>query len=160
MSNDKLNKYQSLEKNIEELKKTMLHDIVNDTTLSKIEKLQLISKNNLFIKGGNVEEVFMKYYDNFKKIINTNPKYIEEYSKYGNWDPTIDDYLVIRGYSRHEVINLANIAKSIENNMNKEVVILTNRCSTDVYKISAHEFIDCVYEWCITNEMVSFENDW
>jgi hypothetical protein len=57
------------------MKDEMLQEILNDNSVSKVEKLDIISENKLLPYATWIQEVFKK----FNKIIKANPVYIEKY---------------------------------------------------------------------------------
>lgn len=139
-------------------KQELLEEILSDKSLSKVEKLEAISDNELWERGGNVEEPFAKYYPAFKVIVNDNPITRKNYPN-GDKNPIMDDYIVHSGIDRHEFCNLAEMAKC-EEKRTTPITILTNRGTKDIFQISAEEFVNTIYEWCMENQMVEFEIDW
>lgn len=97
------------------MKDEMLQEILNDNSVSKVEKLDIISENKLLPYATWIQEVFKKYYDEFNKIIKANPVYIEKYGKFSNYDTFIDDmFHSDDNYERHEIIDLSQVAREAE----------------------------------------------
>lgn len=91
---------------IKQAKEKLLNDILSDKELSKLDKLKLISEEELFGYSGNIEEPFHEYYQEFE----------EKLKKQGIRNPTLDDYFIINGYERYQKIDLSSIAEYVDDN--------------------------------------------
>lgn len=141
-----------LQKLIKDAKEKLLEEILNDMEISKVDKLGLISCNNLFRIDHYICNVFSEYYDEYANILKKN----------GDNQPCIDDYFHFHDYERHETIDLSELAESINEDYEGDelIIIMTNRTTDDDFKISKYEFIDTVYDWCVKNKKIGFEIDW
>lgn len=145
-----------LQKTIKEAKDKLLDAILTDTEISKVEKLLLISDNDLFKTESYICHPFDESY---------RQEYLDILKKKGENRPIIDDWFHQQEYQRHEVINLADIVENVnedgyygeEDNL---ITIYTNRTTKDKFKISKYEFIDTIYDWCVKNKCIAFELDW
>jgi hypothetical protein len=138
-----------LQKTIKEAKDKLLNAIINDNEISKIEKLQLISQNDLFKTDSYIRDPFEEYRD----------EYIEELKKKGVTNPITDNYIDHMEYDRHRVIDMSELLEYLDDE-DDLITIYTNRRTDDKFKISRYEFIDTIYDWCIKNKTIAFENDW
>jgi succinate dehydrogenase flavin-adding protein (antitoxin of CptAB toxin-antitoxin module) len=158
MGSSRIKKFDELtkeiQKTIQEAQDRLLNAIIDDPELSKVDKLSLISDNNLFKTLSWIQDVFKPYKEEYIDIVKKNPLYTRSY------DPIIDDYFQHREYSRHETVNLAEMVEYMDEEDDELITIFTNRTTKDVFKISKYEFIDTVYDWCIANKAIAFEIDW
>ena len=158
-------KFSDFEKRMKSMKDEMLKDIISDTQLSKLEKLRLISSNNLMESDSSWCDPFEdKYRELYINIVVETPKFKDEWGKYNipaggyrNW-VTIDDYFVINDYQRHQMVDLADVAEG--ESMNDKIAIYTDRTTHQYYTITAQEFVDAIYDWVIKNNTIAFELDW
>jgi hypothetical protein len=150
-SNNLIQKYQS---DIKKLKDDLLNEIINSVTISKKDKLRMISDNDLFKTDCYICDPFHdRYWDQYASIVGKNS--------------CIDSYFHNRDYDRHEKVDLADLVEDVEDDSNLDpsqrtnrIIIYTNRTTKEVFKISNVEFIDTIYEWCIKNKKIGFEIDW
>lgn len=142
-----------LQKTIKEAKDKLLNAILTDTEISKVDKLCLISDNDLFKTNSWICDPFRDEY--YKE-------YEIQLAEKGVTNPCIDDWSHERDYQRHQTINLADILEEIvdEGDEDELITIYTNRRTNDTFKISKYEFIDTVYAWCIKNKCIAFDIDW
>jgi len=152
-----------LQKTIKEAKDKLLNAILTDTEISKVEKLCLISENDLFKTNSWIcdpfhDEYFKEYESQLAKKGVTNPC-IDSWVH--NRDPFSNNGTVLFRFLRHETVNLAEILEYMDEDDNDELItIYTNRRTSDTLKISKYEFVDTIYDWCIKNKCIAFEIDW
>lgn len=139
-----------LQKTIKEAKDKLLDAILTDTEISKVDKLCLISDNDLFKTDSCIRDPF---YDEYYK------EYESQLSKKGVRNPCIDSWVSNRDFQRHEIVNLADELEYMDED-DGLITIYTNRRTDDTLKISKYEFIDAVYDWCIKHKCIAFEIDW
>jgi hypothetical protein len=152
------------------LKEEMLEEIINSDVMTKVEKLECISHNNLLPYCGYIQHPFYKYVDEFKQIIWSNPKFDEKYGAYmrngRKYEPIIDDYFCCGDrWDRHQNVDMSQVCGDIEDDdwygdHEEGITVLTNRSTDDVFKISKNQFIDDIYDWCIDNKKIGFNMDW
>lgn len=159
-------KFTDFNQKMKAMKEEALSDIIADTTMSKVEKLEFISQNNLMETESSWCDPFQdKYLDDYiNKVIET-PEFKEKWGKYNLTNSrnyvTTDDYFVNRDYQRHEVIDLADLAIDVsESNPSDKITIYTNRSTKDSCQITPQEFVDTIYDWVIKNNTIAFELDW
>jgi len=139
-----------LQKTIKEAKDKLLNAILNDTEISKIEKLGLINDNDLFKTDSWICDPFHdEYYEEYMNILKEK----------GVLNPIIDSWVHNQDYDRHQTVNLAEIVEYADEG-SELITIYTNRKTPDVLKISKYEFVDTIYDWCIKNKCIAFEIDW
>lgn len=142
-----------LQRTIKEAKEKLLNAILNDNEISKVEKLQLISDNDLFGSQSWICDPFEDEY---------HSEYLEQLKSKGITNPIVDDYIQHQGYSRYETVYMVDLVENIAYAKNEDdlITIYTNRNTNDKFKISRYEFIDAVYDWCVKNKIISFVVDW
>ncbi len=97
-----------LQRKIAEAKEKLLSEILSDTELSKVEKLQLISENQFYGVYSWLQDIFIPYKKEYIAIVKANPAFNAPY------DPIIDDYFTNNDYDRHQTIDLSEIATNID----------------------------------------------
>lgn len=160
-----IEKYNDFQNKMKELKAQALKDIINDNELSKVDKLKLISNNDLMETNSCVCDPFEKYQDDYLTKVASDPNY--EYRKYYTdinrlkSSVIVDDFFTNRDYQRHQVVDLSEIASYIDSeDPNDKILIYTNRSSKLKCFISPKEAVDTIYDWVISNNTIAFEIDW
>lgn len=162
-----IEKYSEFQNKLKDMKSQMLKDVISDESLSKLEKLKLISDNELMgFDSAWCDPFYEKYHKTYITIVSETPEFKAKWGKY----PTMklenavstDDFFVNNHYERHQLINLSDIAEMIdvEWDDSQKVLIYTNRTTKDTFQITKEEFIDTIYEWVIKNKFIGFELDW
>lgn len=138
-----------LQETIKSAKDKLLNAIIDDAEISKLDKLKLIHQNDLFSVSSSIEEIFINYQKEFIKQL-------------GSRHPIIDDYFTMNEWQRHEIIYMDNVIEymDFDDDGDDLVTILKDRSTSKTFKISVYEFIDTVYDWCISNKKIGFEMDW
>lgn len=148
-------------------KEVIFKQIVSDDTVNKVEKLQLIAQYDLLEIDCYIHHPFEKY-NEFIKIIQSNNEFIKKYSKYGptTYTPIIDD-CCHANCDRNETLYLSQLIENEydeymedEDEDDGKITILTNRSTDDVYRITKEEYVDCIYEYAINNEIIGYKIDW
>lgn len=153
------------------MKEEMLEEIINAEDMSKVEKLEAISENELLPIAGYIQNPFGKYYQQFKEKIWSSTEFDEKYGRFERngrkYDPCIDDIFHTDRWQRHETIDFSQIARDYDDDDYWDdedgkdgITIMTNRNTKDVLKIPKDELIDCLYEWVIENKKIGFILDW
>lgn len=150
---------------MKKLKDEMLQNILSDNNLTKVEKLETLAENNVLPIGNWIQHPFYKYEKEFKEMIWANPAFDKEYARFERdgkkYNPIIDDYFCFNDYwDRHQTIDLAQVARDVDEDDIEEITVLTNRSTKDKFKISKKQFIDDIYDFCISNNMIGFVMDW
>lgn len=142
-----------LQKTIKDAKDKLLNAILTDNEVSKVERLRLISDNDLFRTDSWICDPFHdEYYQEYMDLLK---------EKGASRNPIVDDWTHNNEYQRHQTVNLADIVENIEEDDDGGLItIYTNRTTPDVFQISKYEFVDAVYDWCIKNKCIAFEIDW
>ena len=135
-----------LQETIARAKEKFLNTIIEDNTISKIEKLQLISDNDLFGTKGWIQDLFTEYEEEFKVKLGGRAM--------------LDDWFHFQEFERHRMVNLAEIFEYFNEDDDDMITILKDRYTGKTFKISKYEFIDTVYDWCIKNKCIGFQWDW
>ena len=171
---DGINQYKS---RIDNLKEEFLQEIISDDTLTKVEKLKVISQNKLFRTSSSIEEPFHQYYQEYLNMFNRDPCVddfftIHEYCRRSDdrhqgifWDLAQVAESAERGYYSHESgSRISSIAPDLNNDepqeLNDKIVIFTNRTNKTTFSITTRQFIDAIYDWCIESKIIGFEFDW
>jgi len=154
-----------LKTKIKQLKEDLLKEILESTTLSKIEKLSEISYMDLYGTTSWYEHVFEKYKAEYTEIIMKNPEWDNSYKH----QPMIDDYFVINDYQRHASVDFGSLLTEMsecidydkkQKDYKDSIKVMTNRNTKDKFYLTFEQFVDCIYEWCITNKSIGFTIDW
>jgi hypothetical protein len=158
-----------LKARIKNLKEELINEVLNDNTISKLEKLRVISDENLFPYASYIVSPFhdTKYYREYLEIVSQNPEYQKRY----NHDRTgrschAEDYFHRREYDRHQTIDFADTLEWMDDDYDddesdkKGIVIFRNSTTKDVCSITSEQFIDCIYNWCVKNKKIGFIFDW
>ena len=145
--------------NLVSAKKQLIKSLIQEETLTKIEKLDLIKEYNLFELDGYICDPFKEKYE--QDFINElKSEMIED--KFFIVDSIIDD----SDYDRHQTVYFTDIIQdliySLEDatNLNEEVKVLSCRGVKDTLNKSVNELIDVVFEYAITNNTIGFVFDW
>ena len=137
------------------LKDAQAQEVLDDDTLSNIEKLELISKHNLWLTGSCVVEPFTKFNGAFTDIIK---------SESDSRTFIFDDWFDMNEVDRHQIVDLVDtltdVQFDIKDNPEMMFTILADRGSRLTYEISGQEFIDTLCEFCFYNKIVKFKYDW
>lgn len=140
---------------IEELQQVRISEIVDSQNLTQLEKLKLLESEQLF-----------EYYQWLAhEFINWEKEYEDILLLEGIYRPIIDTIYSPSEthYERHEIISYPDtIQDIIENNIDDDgkVTVLTNRSNDTVFKKTEEEVINELYNFCISNKIIGFKNDW
>lgn len=145
----------------------MKTSILEDDTLSRYEKLELLEDNDIFHAKIWVQHPFKKtkWHDDLLERIKNNP------DETGYACTIIDDYFNNCYLERHQTLHVKSYFEdepskddpNYESLMEKKVTILNNRGKPEYrqeVQISYREFLDFMWEWCIENECYGWEMDW
>ena len=153
MASTRIKKFHELTKElqdtIEKAKSDFLEKIINEPTLSKPEKLTLISINDLFGTKNHIQHIFSEYEEEFEKQLGGTS--------------VIDDWFHMRDFERHYIVVYLNEELDYFEEYLEEddtIVILSDRRTKKKFKISKYEFIDTIYDWCIKNKCIGFAWDY
>ena len=162
-----IEKYSEFQNKLKDMKSQMLKDVISDESISKFEKLKLISDNELLgFDGGWCDPFYEKYHKTYITIVGETPEFKAKWGKYPTMSlenaVSTDDYFVNNDYERHQLVNLYNVVNDISNYRkdSEKILIYTNRTTKDTFQITKEEFIDTIYEWVIKNKFIGFELDW
>lgn len=150
----------------------LLQAILDDTEMSKLEKLtEIEATNSMPYEHYLVRPLEKKYTDIFKKQIEEKHGF-QKYHTIDSW-PLIDaDH-----FNRSERVSLVSqLENTIEDAAwdlvgdnpseelayKEEIVVLKNRSgkAPAEYKITVGQLIDDVYEWVVSNRYIGFTFDW
>lgn len=149
------------------LKEEALQEILSNTDLSKVEKLSLISNENLL----EVDTYINGLFDEWElECAKEEERLAIEAGliKGKDYICSITDATLIEHYDRHEIIyydNLLAYLEPLEDEDGEENVgkILVARCRGDfgasIYK-TPEEIIDYIYNYAIESKSIGFELDW
>lgn len=146
---------------IKNIKEHLTDDIINDLTLSNLEKLQLIKEYNLFKIKPFVCGVFNKYLPKYKQQIIDSGTF--DFSKRNVDSLIFDDWFVERGTERHELVDFVEIIEDFDiedfSDDNK-VTVLVNRTTNHIFDITVEQFLQDIYEFAVENKIIGFTYDW
>lgn len=175
-----------LQKQIEALKAQRIQEIKDDNKLSKIEKLRLFEKEQLFQCAPYIQDEFTDWE---KEAIELEKIEAERILKEGSDDPreicarqfyqskmtdTIFDPSTFY-YEKYQTVSYADALESClesaledmseeeydaVDKVNPIITAITTRHPYTELKKSYNEIVDKVYEYCIENKIWGFKNDW
>lgn len=159
---DKLN---SAREKIALAKKELLDEVLNNDSLSKFEKLEVITNEELFgiadwIQTGMFRDWEIECNALEKKAVESDPNNSE-----GSYVCTItDDYFTISDFyeDRRETVYFMNALENLlEEPEDLEIVVVSNRgkYGSKIYKKPA-EIIDRVCDYCFENKIIGCVVDW
>jgi hypothetical protein len=147
-----------LQKRLSDVKEELLHAIINEESMPKLERLLLIEQNGLFETASYVQKPLKeKYTEPLKELVKAKGR---EYVIEDNW-PILDTSYFNRG----ERISLADqLVYTAENFEAGEypygIPVIKDRSTTEEIRIGYEELVDEVYDWCVKNKTVAFHFDW
>jgi hypothetical protein len=162
---------------IEELKQVRIAEILDDTTISSLKKLELLTEEELFGYAEYVQDEFpewekeaielerieaQKLFDNGKETWFFQSKMVDTIWACDGY--TVDRYIDIT-YAEllgwvsdnycDETDNDADIEKE-----NPMITIMTTRRPCIELKKPFNEIVDKIFDFCIANKIIGFKNDW
>jgi hypothetical protein len=155
-------KIKTIKTKIKKLQDELLNIILNDSNLSKIQKLRAIKDSKLFDTRYSLQNIFVSY----EKIL------INEILNKGGSSVCIDDCNNNGDYyDRGSIICLVSDLESrledylyqIDKNpdMHYKINILTSRyVPPETYNLNIDNYIDHVYDWRIENKCVGYVLNW
>ena len=168
---------------LKEAKEKAVNEILN-SDLSKIEKLRAIEKNGLWGYSSFINHEFRDWEEEAKILEKTTAQYNfdnglpdkhGDITKYfyasGMTDSIFDPSKMY--YEKYETVSYADAleqafesyAEDFEDEFEKEyngepiAIITTRNPIVSIFK-TKEEIIDAVYNYCITNKILGFKNDW
>ena len=159
----------NLKKQIEELKEQRIQEIINDDSLTKLEKLKLFSEEDLFeIKDYIQDDVI------FKEWVDELTVMVKEQTKRDR--VTTDTFLspASHDFDKYSTLYLYDIEYVLENlledhdedydgelfDYHNPLPVVTSRCSDLTINKTPAEVLDMVYQYAITNKVCGYEIDW
>ena len=175
-----------LQKQIEALKEQRIQEIMDDNNLSKIQKIKLFEKEQLFKYAPYIQDEFPEWQ---KEAIQLEKLEAERILKEGSDNPheicskqfyqskmtdTIFDPSTFY-YEKYEIVSYADslnlcLERAFEDMSEEEydaldkdnpiITVITTRHPYIELKKPYNEIVDKVYEFCIKNKIWGFKNDW
>lgn len=168
----------NLAEQIEKLKAERIEQIIDDTSISKIEKLKLFEKEKLFDVGTFLQTEFPDWE---KEVVELERLEAERILKEGSLSnpndictkqfyqskmtDTIFDPSDMDSYEKYQTVTYAaRLAEVKEENEivddSELIAVITTRHPRVELKKSYQEVVDKVFEFCIKNKLYGFKNDW
>lgn len=160
-------KLKAIKKKVEDVKQEVLKEILEDDSLSKVEKLEIISENQLWPVSDWIDEVFTEWEnecrENEKKAAIADGKdpdkdYISDIT---------DDYFVLNEifYDRRATVYYMDAIEGLEYRIDdkggEEIVVVRNRGNyKSVVKKTPQEVIDRICDFCFENKVIGCVVDW
>lgn len=175
---------------LEALKGARIQEILDDTTTSKIEKLQLLENENLFNYAPYIQHEFLDWE---KEAVELEKLEAERILSEGSdnsheicarqfyqskitdsiFDPSTFNYEKYETVSYADALELA-LEQHFENLEDEEdepteeeldeenplMVVITTRHPYTKLKKRYSEVVDVVFDYCVENEIVGFKMDW
>jgi hypothetical protein len=148
---------------IKNIKEHLTNDILNDLTLSNLEKLQLIKEHNLFKVEPFILHVFEKYLPEYQQQIIDSGTF--DFSKRSVDNLTFDDWFFERGTERHEMVDFVEIIEMFNDPVfptdpEELVTVLVNRTTDHTFDITGEQFLQDIYDFAVENKVIGFTYDW
>lgn len=149
----------NLQKQIEALKEQRIQEILDDNTLSKIDKLKLFETEQLFICAPYIQNEFPEWVAEAKTLAKAEIKdrsTIEYYSIMTDsiFDPSNDKY------EKYETVSYAEELEDLNSEESDLIVVITTRGPAISLIKTRQEVIDVVFDFCVKNRFWGFKNDW
>jgi hypothetical protein len=148
----------TLTEKLQAVKDELLQAILSDESQTKLDRLQLIDRNNLFKTEAYLQRPLKeKYLEQLKELVKSKGR---DYVIDDNW-PIIDaDYL-----NRGERISIADqlfyTFESLEDEGYEDgITIISDRVTGEEIKISYEQLESEIYDWCVKNKTIAFHFDW
>lgn len=148
----------------EEARKERVQEILNDDSLSKIEKLITIEEERLWGYATYIQSAFPKWEEEIKLL------YEEAKGNRPYHEAMIDDIFdpSVTDYDKHAIVSYGNTLAGLieeqddidEDEEDPEIVVMTTRGIKVELKKKYSEIIDAVFDFACKKEIVGFENDW
>lgn len=175
-----------IQKQIELLKEQRIQEIINDESISKLDRLELLEKENLFGYAPYIQDEFPEWE---KEIIELEKIEAERILKEGSPDPNeICARMFYQSkmvdtrwdpseslYEKHDLVSYSRLLNSLEENDEEDfeeyydengnskdglITIMTTRHPRVILRKSKQEIIDKLYDFCIANKIIGFKMDW
>lgn len=152
-------------KKLKKLKKEIVNEILNDTTLSKVEKLSKITQHDLWDYNSYITDIFHEWE---QECIAEEERLAIEDGKIKGTDyiSTITDATLYEDYSKYEIVYYSDLIERIlldytEEEIDNKVLVAKCRGSYNarIYK-TYEEVIDYIYDYSIKNKSIGFKMDW
>ncbi len=156
----------NLQQQIKKLEEKRIQEILDDDSLSKIEKLKLLENENLFTIASYIQHEFRKWEEEAKELEklkaeqefanNKDPNKHFYHSKMT--DSIFDPSLGI--HEKYETVSYADALENLETDENDMVVVITTRNPHIKLLKSKQEVIDVVFDFCVQHKYHSFKINW
>lgn len=158
----------NIQEQIKELQTLRIEEIVNDDSLSKIEKLKMLEKEKLFGYASSLQTVFPEWEEEIIELerIEAHQRFNEGKDKYFYQSKMVDD-IFDPSYDINEKYVTVSYADFLENCLDDfmeddsdSVTVMTTRGPSVKLVKSLTEVIDKIYDYCIEHKIIGFKNDW
>jgi hypothetical protein len=150
-----------LQEQIKQLQEQRIQEIINNESISKLDRLNLIKQERLFNIAPYIQDEFKEWGEEFKEQLKLeNPSSFCMIDSF--YDPSTFDF------EKYETIYYDEIEDILDNLVvddddgftGDNYIVFTNRQSKTVFRKSKQEIIDKIYDFCIANKYIGFKMDW
>jgi hypothetical protein len=165
----------NLQEQIKQLQESRIQEILDDNSISKIEKLKLFDKEKLFDYADYIQTEFPEWEEEAMALEKAlaEKQFAEGKSKlmaegkpilyFSKMTDTIFDPSTFE-YEKYETVSYAD---AIENMIRRKkvdsegkIVVVTTRGPHTELKKTPEEVIDKLFEFCVKNRLIGYKNDW
>lgn len=156
----------NIKEQMEILREARINEIINDESIPKLDKLRLFGNEKLFDYASYTQEEFIEWERDAK----------EQYKNGGGSGSAMTDTIfapsVNEQYEKYENVSYPEALEAFFENYEYELdddkladfdgkyTVVTCRSSDIKIQKTKQEIIDAVYNFCITNKIIGFKNDW
>lgn len=148
----------TLTEKLQAVKDELLQAILSDESQTKLDRLQLIDRNNLFKTADYIQRPLKeKYLEQLKELVKVKGR---DYVIDESWPIINTDYL-----NRGQRVSIADQLLYTFENLEDEgyedgITIISDRTTREEIKISYEQLESEIYDWCVKNKTIAFHFDW
>jgi len=148
----------TLTEKLQAVKDELLQAILSDESQTKLDRLQLIDRNNLFKTEAYLQRPLKeKYLEQLKELVKSKGR---DYVIDDNW-PIIDADDLNRGERISIADQLLYTFESREYEVYEDgITIISDRVTGEEIKINYEQLESEIYDWCVKNKTIAFHSDW
>ena len=150
-----------LREKISSLKEEALQEVINDNSLSKVQKLRLIDDYDLLDYHEWINHPFAEWNDEVFELERIEAQKLLNEGKitYFHQSSMVDDDINHHCENKGERISYADYLDSIEEYEDKIPVLTTRNPHITLYK-TYEEVVDYLYDYCLMNKIIGHVFDW
>jgi len=148
----------TLTEKLQAVKDKLLQAILSDESQTKLDRLLLIDRNNLFKTEAYLQRPLKeKYLEQLKELVKSKGR---DYVIGESW-PIIDAAYLNRGERISIADQLLYTFESLEDEEYEDgITIISDRTTGEKIKIGYEQLESEIYDWCVKNKTIAFHFDW